>query len=108
MGINTVAVLFNDTAYQLPDRMKEAVVQFRYGDDYHYRFERNFGTGQVITAAHADTYQLVVVHGNTGWTLDKAPELPYYAQDQLADCLRKHGWRVLKNARKASKRVSDL
>src|ERR1700749_3861313 len=97
MGLNTIAVLYNDIAYQLPERMKEAVVQFRFGDQPHH--ERSFGTGQVISCAHADHYQIVVVHGNTGWTIDKAPELPSYIQDQLAESLRKHGWSVKKNVR---------
>ena len=102
MGINTVAVLLNDVAHEMPDRMRQAVVDYRYEKNEH------FGLGTVISAAHADHYQVVVVHGNTGWTLDKAPQLPVICQDQLAECLRRHGWRVTKNVRPASKRVSGL
>lgn len=93
MGLNTVAVLFNDCCFQMEQdedlgkRMAYAVQNFsRRSAEDHFR------VGCVISSAHADYHQVVIVHGNTGSTARDAEDVSILALEEMADCLRRHGW----------------
>ena len=95
MGYNTVAVLYNDMTHEMPDRMKRAVTHSV--SDKTPSMDGWFGFGQVISQAHADVEQVVVIGRNTGRTVDKANELGPWALEQMAECLKRHGYTVKKS-----------
>ena len=100
MGFNTVAVLYNDCVHDIRE----------YGGNLGQRLgtamtagwslrDRNthgtsFGAGQVVSQAHADYSQVVVVGHNTGRPITECADLDHYALGQIADALRRHGWTV--------------
>lgn len=94
MGFNTVVVIYNDRLHEIEEsgplgaRLADAVRAFgfdRQGDGY-------FGAGKVVSLAHADYDQVVVVGQNRGRPIQEAENLSYLALDAMADCLRRHGW----------------
>lgn len=104
MGLNCVAVLLNDFCGELKKddgrlsrRMSHEMCNTIVGHTSGY-----FGAGRIISRDHADGYQVVVVHGNTGCTIDKAENLPTWQQDALAECLRRHGWTIPKRRRRST------
>lgn len=101
MGFNTVAVLLNDhTADFEKDGPLGKRVAYAMNAWSPVTLDGWFGAGRVISRDHADGYQLVVVHGNTGQMLSEANDLPWLTLSQLAECLNKHGWRAKPPARK--------
>lgn len=99
MGFNTVAVLLNDYAHDLErngplgKRIAHAMTagwSLRNRDS----METWFGAGRVISQAHADYSQVVVVGKNSGKPITECDDLDHYALDQIADALRRHGWTV--------------
>jgi hypothetical protein len=97
MGFNTVAVLFNDFTHELErdggysKRIAEAMRNVGHNRE---GLSGWFGAGKCISQAHADYTQIVAVGGNTGKHIRDANDLDWMALDQMADCLRRHGWRV--------------
>lgn len=98
MGYNTVAVLLNDYTSEIREdgpigkRIASAM------QSWHAR-DRDplapwFGCGSVISQAHADYSQVVVVGRNTGAPIYECNDLDGHALDQIADALRRHGWTV--------------
>lgn len=104
MGLNTVAVLLNDmcgemeACVDLGKRMSYVVQNWNHVDGKGY-----FGVGRVISRGHSDDHQVVVVHGNTGCTVREATNVSYLALDEMADCLKRHGWTAKPPKRKAEK-----
>ncbi len=105
MGLNCVAVLLNDWCHDLEKdggaigvRLSRAMQDWSPGE-----LPAFFRVGSIISRDHADGYQITVVHGNTGRPIYACGDLPRNAQDQLAKCLRRHGW----TARAPSKQNSQ-
>lgn len=103
MGWNSVAMILNDRLGDLAadPHAGEMIATAVRGINSNRRGDNNFRYGQVISHDHADGYQVVVVHGNTGWRLrDSDPngwsKLGWQALDQMAEALTKHGYRVTK------------
>jgi hypothetical protein len=98
MGFNTVAVLYNDETHRIrgdgPIGSKIATAMMRWDDRHRDPLATHFGAGVVVSQAHADYSQVVVVGKNTGAPLSDCSDLDWYALDQLADALRRHGWTV--------------
>lgn len=90
MGFNTVVVVLNDAVGYIAEdpgwgeRLTKAICAF---STRKWRKESQTvaaytpsgrgvfcNTAQVISQAHADGYQIVVAHGNTGWEITSDPE----------------------------------
>lgn len=100
MGFNTVAVLYND---HHSDFERDGPLGKRIANAMRGWNERNrdtlatwFGAGKVISQAHADYSQVVVVGRNHGAPLAECGDLDWYALDQLEDALKRHGYTVKK------------
>lgn len=90
MGFNTVVVVLNDALGTIEDdtswgqRLSQAVRGFqgacRQGRSSNVSAHSKSGyavhcnAAEVISVAHADNYQIVVAHGNTGWVITSDPE----------------------------------
>lgn len=100
MGYNTVAVLYNDHTHEIGKsgpvgaRIRSAILG--WSDRGRDRLATHFGCGQVISQEHADYSQVVIVGGNTGVRACDATDLDWYAIDQMAKCLERHGYTVKK------------
>lgn len=98
MGFNTVAILLNDQTHEFANdgplgaRIANAMRNYPSRD----RLDCWFGAGKVISQAHADYSQVVVVGRNTGCPLSECTDLDWYAINQLKDALERHGYRVTK------------
>ena len=105
MGFNTVAVLYNDANFRndhsLGDRINDAMRGWSWRDRDH--LATHFGCGMVISQAHADYDQVVVVGKNTGKPVSEATGLDRMALDQMVTCLVNHGYKVI-----APKKSSNL
>ena len=104
MGYYSVAVFFNDFNHELRtdpnagERIGAAISGYTVKD---YRpGVTTFKYGQVISQAHADTAQVLVVGGRDGGVggLINDPEQPIdqSAIWQMKTCLENHGYRVTK------------
>lgn len=99
MGFNTVAVILNDKIHEvrkggpIGEAIYRAVCHF--STTSRNTMDRYFGAGKVISMAHADFHQVVVVQGNTGWSLHD-DDIPQEALEAVARQLREHGYRVTK------------
>lgn len=99
MGFNTVAMILNDRLHDLRDssdfgaRVYNAAVSFTWGEAR--RDFLRFREGCIISQAHADTWQPVVVGRNAGYSL-WAEDVPSAALDAVASALRDKGYRVTK------------
>ncbi|MCJ2128462.1 hypothetical protein [Methylobacterium sp. E-045] len=103
MGFNTVAVLYNDHTDDIrkSGRVGERIADAMQVYTPHYeRYDRrlNFGAGFVISLAHADWSQVVIVGRNTGVRADDASDLDFVALAQMQQCLERHGYTVEKAA----------
>lgn len=104
MGINTVAVIYNDFTHELAkdgrygSRIADAIRAMPSDDPS----ERSFGAGMVISQAHADHEQVTIVGRNSGVAAEDAKDLGWAALQQMAECLERHGYKVTK-PRKAAK-----
>lgn len=103
MGFNTVAVLYNDhtseirNSGRIGERMAEAMLAWaphRKGG-----LSTNFGAGMVISVAHADYSQVVIVGRNWGQRACDATDVDQSALDEMKECLERHGYRVTKKRR---------
>lgn len=108
MGFNTVAVLYNDHWHEfakdgpLGGRIANAMRNYPPRESVT---ECWFEAGEIVSQAHADYSQVVVVGRNTGQPLDKCDDLDWHAIDQLKAALERHGYRVTKR-RKPLKETS--
>lgn len=105
MGFNTVAVLYTDCvgnfeeAGHLGARIAlamQAWPPFRLQDEYCLLF----GAGRVISQAHADYWQVVIIGHNTGYCANEAEGLNWTALDQMQRCLERHGYKITKPRKK--------
>lgn len=109
MGFNTVAVLYNDHTHRFREddgRISRdiATAMQSYSIRDREPMAMNFGAGQIVSQAHADYSQIVVVGQNRGRLLSECNDLDWMALDTLADALKRHGYVVKKpkRARKAA------
>lgn len=104
MGFNTVAVLYNDFNFEtfpnLGKRIGEAIRGYSFRDRDNQ--VTNFGAGIVISQAHADNSQVVIVGRNTGQRVSKATDLDWFALEQMKECLERHGYRIIKRRKPVS------
>lgn len=109
MGLNTVAVIFNDFTHEFekdgPLGQRIARAMQSYGSQ-HDRLPVYFGAGQVISMAHADYEQVVIAGRNGGQKVLDAKDVSYSALDQMAECLRRHGWTAKPPSRRKKKSVA--
>ena len=99
MGFNTVAVLYNDHTHRFQEddgRISRDIAKAMRGWSMRDRDRMAtwFGAGQVISQAHADYSQVVVVGQNRGRPIVECEDLDHYALGQIADALRRHGFVV--------------
>lgn len=94
MGYNTVAVLLNDQTNRMPDEMRHSVRSAAVPFD---RLQLDFGYGRVISQAHADDSQVVIVARNSGELARNAEGVDPWALEQMKMCLERHGYRVTKS-----------
>lgn len=93
MGNSAVAVLHYDMFGEIKSAAPRMAAAMRDmpGSDR----PKDFGFGQIVSWDHASGYQVVVVHGNTGWRVgmdEYAP--PDEVLSAVSNALRAHGWRV--------------
>lgn len=98
MGFNTVAVLYNDFNFanatpELGSRIQDAMRGWSWRD--RDSMATHFGCGIVVSQAHADYPQVVVVGQNTGKPISEAVGLDRMALDQMVSCLVRHGYKVI-------------
>jgi hypothetical protein len=104
VGFNTVAVIYNDLTraiqedLELGRRIACAMGMWTMRDRYPQSV--HFGSGKLISQAHADYTQIVAVGRNTGGPISEYHDLDWYALNEMAECLRRHGW----TAKEPSKR----
>ncbi|MFG1429357.1 hypothetical protein [Roseixanthobacter glucoisosaccharinicivorans] len=101
MGYNTVAVIYNDhsdtikKSGRLGERIWDAMVAA--GSWRCQTHERNFGSGYIVSQAHADTWQITAIGCNFGYRLgDPNNPPPPDALEMAAWALREHGYKVTK------------
>lgn len=101
MGFNTVAVLYNDhtdrfrhSGSLIGPQIADAMVRWMTRD--RDPLATHFGGGMVISQAHADFAQVVIVGRNSGVRADDADDLDWVALDQMQRCLERHGYQVRK------------
>ncbi|EKS29314.1 hypothetical protein [Afipia felis] len=94
MGFNTVAVLYNDFNFAKEHDIGERIARAMRGwhERDHDALATWFGAGMVVSQAHADYDQIVVVGQNRGRRITDANDLDTVALEQMADCLKRHGW----------------
>lgn len=98
MGFNTVAVLYNDFNFAKEPDIGERIDRAMRGWSLRQRDNLApwFGAGMVVSQAHADHTQIVVVGRNTGCPLHEAKDLEWPVLEQMRDCLEANGYRVTK------------
>lgn len=111
MGYNTVAVIYNDHTHRLAEddgRISREIVKAMRGWSIRDRDKLAtwFGAGQVISQAHADYTQIVAVGQNTGKPIEDCNDLEYFALQQMAECLIRHGWSAKPPAKIRKPRVA--
>lgn len=107
MGLNSVAVLFNDFCGEIANsgRLGQRI-SFAMQEWNPVERKGFFGAGRVISRDHSDGYQVVIVHGNTGQVVQDANDLPDMPLRQMAECLIRHGW-TARPPKKTATRVND-
>lgn len=110
MGFNTVAVLYNDFNFanatpELGSRIQDAIRGWSIRERDH--MATHFGCGIVVSQAHADYSQVVVVGQNRGRPIVECNDLDHYALGQIADALRRHGWKVIPPVKKRKAKYMD-
>lgn len=107
MGFNTVAVLYNDQTDSIrrggvtAERMADAMSHGWYLRDRD-RMATYFGAGVVVSQAHADAEQVVIVSRNSGCRAEDANDLGWMALDTMKACLERHGYTVTKKRKPKS------
>lgn len=100
MGFNTVAVIYNDHTHRIEkdgpigESMAQAIRNWHGRRDD--RIASHFGAGMIVSVAHADVSQVVIVGRNSGERAQDATDLDWYALEQMKECLERHGYRVTK------------
>ena len=102
MGYNTVALLFNDQLSHLDgdpragEKIAHAVRSWQPQD----QMSGLFGQGRVISVAHADTPQLVIVGMNRGVLVKdaEASDADYRIIEDMKQFLEKAGYLVIKKS----------
>lgn len=107
MGFNTVAVIFNDHTHRLQEddgRLSREIAKAMRGWSMRDRDRMAtwFGAGQVVSQAHADYSQVVVVGQNSGRPISECGNLDWYALDQIEAALKRHGYVVKKPKKRKS------
>lgn len=105
MGYNTVLVVFNDSLHMgagdpnLGERIQRASRMWsaRTTHPEELQFFARSGNGSasygaVVSQEHADYDQIVIVGQNRGRRLRDVSDLNWFALNEMADCLRRHGW----------------
>lgn len=99
MGFNTVAVLLNDRTHEFEasgDLGRRIAAEMRSYGDSRRVLPGWFGAGKIISQAHADYSQVVIVGRNTGCRIEDAKDLDWHAIDQMKRCLESRGYKVTK------------
>lgn len=98
MGYNSVAVLYNDCTHEIEESgrigAQIAYAMRRYHNRKRDALPLNFGVGMVISQDHADGEQVVIVSKNCGVRADEANDLGWQALNDMAECLKRHGYTV--------------
>ncbi len=98
MGYNTVAVLYNDFTHEIEKSgsvgRRIAVAMRQYSMREHDHMVTHFGAGMVVSQDHADGEQVVIVSKNHGMRADEATDLGWQALKDMAECLKRHGYKV--------------
>lgn len=95
MGNSAVAILHYDMHGEIKRSLPRAAEAMRAMPGSV--MPQDFGVGAVVSWDHANEYQVVVVHANTGWRIgidDNPP--PDDVLLAVSNALRAHGWRVEK------------
>jgi hypothetical protein len=96
MGYNTVAVLYNDHNFKddstIGPRIQNAMRNWSWRD--RDPLATHFGVSVVVSQAHADYPQVVVVGQNSGRPISEANGLDRMALDQMVACLVRHGYKI--------------
>ena len=94
MGLTSVAVLHNDMSGEIKEQGGEIGkrMAFAMNNWNSVELKGHFGVGRVIHRDHSSSHQVVIVHGNTGCHVSAAKDVSYIALDQMAECLKRHGW----------------
>lgn len=102
MGFNTVAVLYNDFNFETYPKVGARIAEAMRGWSTRDRdrLATHFGAGIVVSQAHANYTQIVVVGKNTGKPISEANDLDWMAIDSLKQCLERHGYKVIKPRQK--------
>ncbi|MFG1462325.1 hypothetical protein V5F77_05440 [Xanthobacter sp. DSM 24535] len=114
MGYNTVAVIYNDHTHEigrsghLGERIAEAMISA--SGSRCQTHERRFGSGYIVSQAHADTWQITAIGHNIGYRLgDLGNPPPPDALEMAAWMLREHGYKVTKpKVKKAARNAPDI
>jgi len=100
MGLNTVAILYND---RIGDLANDASVGKRIQSSMLHWSVRskaptglNFGYGAVVSQDHADYSQVVIIGQNRGVRAADAENVDWIALEQMKQCLERHGYSVKK------------
>ncbi|WP_232629182.1 hypothetical protein [Methylobacterium sp. Leaf118] len=112
MGFNTVAVLYNDYMADLrrdgPIGEQIAAAMLQWSVRSRDPLATHFGAGMVVSQAHADWSQVVIVSRNSGVRACDANDLDFVALSEMAECLERHGYKVTKpRKRKPSPTAPD-
>lgn len=112
MGYNSVAVLLNDMSHEI-ENSADFGKRLAFAMNNWSPIDGNKSCGphhtRIISRDHSSGFQIVCVHGNTGWRVDNSlyDNLfsgigAWHAFQQMADCLKRHGYTVKppKNPRK--------
>ena len=91
MGNTAVAALHYDMTSEIEKadkRMAQAMRDMPSSDK-----PKDFYFGKIISWGHSSSYQVCVIHGNTGWRIGFECEAPEDVLKSVADALSYHGWK---------------
>lgn len=91
MGNTAVAALHYDMTSEIERADKRMARAMR--DMPGSEKPQDFYFGKVISWGHASSYQVCVIHGNTGWRIGFECEAPEDVLESVAAALRHHGWK---------------
>lgn len=115
MGFNTVLMVLNDHLDvgakdpEIGRRIRDAVCSYpardrdRHRLDIYARSDRcSASYASVISQAHADDTQVVVVGRNYGQPISECDKLDWWTIKQITAALERNGYRVMKASNKAT------
>lgn len=109
MGFNTSLMIRNDNMHSLKNdihlgqRIYNAICKLNIPKGRLMYGDLDFGQGEVISQAHADANQLIVVGGNRGQTMEdfsNNENSDWFVIHQMKQYLEKHGYKVTKTRKK--------